>query len=591
LGVTEVDITKRPGAAASDAQRATPDAEAGVRPSIGRIATSLAIVGIVSIAVPLWVTHHYGAFGIVRNDDWSYLLTLFNWVDNGHLDFNSWVSMTLLAQLAFAAPIVAVFGRNIGYVQLETLVLGFAGLCAVEWLTFSVTRRLWKATFVAVVVACGPLWGPLAVSFMTDVPTFAVSMLAVALGARALRDQRVSMPFLVGSIAAGVAGFWIRQYAAVPLIAIMIAAAFQLRHESNRRRVWTFAVSVAAAVLAAGAFYAYWRTIPHPKAFSPSIPSGHSIKAVVYKGTGVVRLTGLLVLPLLVAAGPVRIVRRAWRTAADTTVFVGVGTAAILTFTAAAGPNIAFAGNYITPNGVLANGVAQGTRPDIFPAGVFSALIAIGTVGATLLALALVPMLHALPGRIAQRDLQVRDPVTFFLGLVVAGYSIAYFAAAITDIPLYDRYVLPVVPVIGVLLVRPAPLELETAHASTSARPRIAAAMIALVLLAFVGLVYTVDSAAFDGARWRAAVSATEQGWTRHQIQGGFEWTNFYAGTRFHNGVRYCVRIIVDPPGGIRTRGAIAHTTYRSPLRPAVPVVAVRTKRACTPGRKIQPHS
>jgi hypothetical protein len=595
LGVTEADIGERRDEAAPNAAgsgRETDASAEGSRPSLPRLALSLGAVAAVAVGLPLLTASHYGAFGIVRNDDWSYLLTLFNWVDTGHLDFNSWVSMTLLAQLALAAPIVIAFGRNVALIQVETVMIGLAGLYVVEWMAFAVTRRLWKATFVAILVAAGPLWGPLAVSFMTDVPAFAVSMLAVALGVRALRDERVSMPYLVGSIAAGLVGFWIRQYAAVPVIAIAIIGGLQLRREGLPRRLRTFAVTLIITVVAAIVFYAFWRTIPHPRAFSPSIPSGHSIKATAYKGTGIVRLVGLLVLPAIVAAGPGRIVTRAWRTAVDTTIFLGLGTAALLAFTASAAPNIAFAGNYVTPNGVLANGVVNGERADIFPAGGFPILLVLGSVGAVLLALALVPLLHEIPGRVAARDWQPREPVTAFLGLVVAGYAVAYFFAAITDIAVYDRYVLPVVPLISVLLLRPGFAATDRVEDAVRQRRRTgrrhAGAFAALALLGVVGFVYTADSAAFDGSRWKTAVDATTAGWTRNQVRGGFEWTNFYAGSREHHGVRYCVRVVLDPPQGIHTPGAIAHEYYRSPLRPAVPVVAIRSRAPCTPGRKLR---
>jgi hypothetical protein len=73
--------------------------------SKGPFVAVVTLLALVSVAVPIAMTRYYGALGIVRNDDWSYLRTLFSWTETGTLDFNNWVSMTLLTQLVMAAPI------------------------------------------------------------------------------------------------------------------------------------------------------------------------------------------------------------------------------------------------------------------------------------------------------------------------------------------------------------------------------------------------------------------------------------------------------------------------------------------------------
>jgi hypothetical protein len=412
-------------------------------------------------------------------------------------------------------------------------------------------------------------------------------MATIALGVHAVRVSPVRMPSLLAALGTGLVGFTIRQYAAVPLVAVALVGALLLWPEHERRRLRLYLGAVLTTIAAAAVFWAYWRTIPHPKAFAPEMPSGHSIRSTLYKGTGMVRLTGLLVAPALALAGPVQIVKRSWAAAKDTTVFVGLGVVGLLTFTATEGPNIAFAGNYITPNGILAQGVAPGERPDILPAGSFGVLLAIGTVAAGVLALTLVPLVHQLPERWRHRELTPRDPVVAFLGLVVAGYCAAHFLAGITDIVLYDRYVLPVVPVIAMLLLRtacPEPAAARIAPA-TVGRARLATAAAALAALGLVGFVYTVDSASFDGTRWRVATAATHDGWTRKQIRGGFEWTNYYAGRRVHKATRYCVQVLVNPKAGVDDPRVVAYSYYRSPFNDPVPVVARRTSRPCTPGR------
>ena len=59
---------------------------------------------VIGVAIPVAVASHYGALGIPRSDDWSYLLTMFRWVEDGKLTFNGWVSMTLIGQVADRRP-------------------------------------------------------------------------------------------------------------------------------------------------------------------------------------------------------------------------------------------------------------------------------------------------------------------------------------------------------------------------------------------------------------------------------------------------------------------------------------------------------
>ncbi|MGZ4798719.1 MAG: hypothetical protein ACXVL8_04075 [Acidimicrobiia bacterium] len=560
------------------------------RPSPYSVAGAIVVVAVFAVAIPYVIAHHYGATGIPRDDDWSYLRALFHWIDTGRLDFNNWVSMILLGQLVIAAPIVEIFGRDITAVQVLTAALGLIGLLAVLWLGTLVTGKLWLATFVAVLVALGPLWGELSVSFMTDIPAFTFTMLACAFGARAVSRPRISLAYLIAALAAAFVAFTIRQYAVVPLVAVALVGTWTLGRERSDRRWWAFVLVVAGFAAAAVVVFAYWRTIPNLKAFEPSFPDGHSIRVTLYKGTGMLRLTGLLLTPAIVLAGPVRIVRRAWAASNGVTIVLGAGALAVLTYTALAAPRIALAGNFVVPNGILANAVIGGTpRHDILPTGGWTLLLVIGTVAAILLVWAFVPTLMDLVHRASERDVAPGDSVVVLLGLVIAGYSSAYALAAFFGVPLSDRYVLPVVPLIGVLLLRRAG-EVEVVEPRATRghhRERLALAIGALFVLGLVGLVYTLDSASFDGARWKVGVAATRAGWAPNQISGSFEWTNFYEpgphGTHRHRPT--CVSVLLDPHSGVHAKNVIAFEYYRSPFRDAVPVVAIRTKEPCTPKR------
>ena len=146
-------------------------------------------LGVLGLVVPLLIARHTGAYGIPRGDDWSYLQTLFRWVDHGRLDGNHWVSMTLIGQVAVAAPVVAIFGRDIGAVQVTAAVMGLIGLVSTYWLGRQIVGR-GAGAFIALSMAVGPLWGVLVISFMTDVPD--VRRVDVGVGAGRCRDPSVT---------------------------------------------------------------------------------------------------------------------------------------------------------------------------------------------------------------------------------------------------------------------------------------------------------------------------------------------------------------------------------------------------------------
>ncbi|HZR14267.1 MAG TPA: hypothetical protein VFC33_13585 [Acidimicrobiia bacterium] len=506
------------------------------------IAVGAAIVALAA-AVPLVLASHYGALGIPRSDDWSYLLVQFRFVDHGTVRLNNWVSMTLIGQVLLGAPVALLSDHSITAMQVFTAVLGLIGLAAVLRAGRQTVGSRWVGAFVAVMVAAGPLWGPLAASFMTDVPAFAFGMLALVVGIDALRRRPVSIPLVAASVALGFVAFSIRQYAVVAPVAVIVSAAWVLAHEHDRKRLRVLAVLSAVFVVLAIALFVWWRNLPESLALAPVFPNGHSIKGLVIKGTDLWRLVGLLCAPAVVLAGPARLVRRAWRSSARLTGWLTVLCALLLAAIYFHVPKRPFVGNYVSRDGVLTTDVMTGTRPNVVPRAVFDLMVLVGSLAAILLVLALVPALMEGGRRLRRRDLAPPGPAVLVFGTTVLGFALAYAVALVTDLPMYDRYALPVVPLVALLVLHAGrAARTEGARASSedvgAARggrfvttTAVAAwSGVALVALLVVGLAYTADSASFDGARWRAATALTHRGYTPLQIDGGFEWNSYHFG-------------------------------------------------------------
>src|SRR5262249_54885993 len=137
-------------------------------------------------------------------------------------------------------------------------------------------------------------------------------------------------------------------------------------------------------------------------------------------------------------------------------------------------------------------------------------LVVIATISAILIVLAAIPAAHRLIDRVRTRRFELDDPLIALIALVAAGYTAAYIFAMATGVSVYDRYALPVLPLVGILVLHAARNTAEAparepARVPSHRRARIAAAGVALAGIALLGLVYTMDSASFDGTRWRVS--------------------------------------------------------------------------------------
>ena len=570
------------------------------RRSAGRVGGVLTLI-VVGFVIPLAVASHYGALGIPRSDDWSYLVTLFRWVHDGRLSFNGWVSMTLIGQLVMAAPIAAVTGWSVWAIQVWSSVIGLGGLFALLALGRQTLRTRGSALFLAVTIACGPMWAPLVTTYMTDVPAFAVQMAALALAGVAFRRRPFSTGWLCASLAVGFVGVSIRQYGAVPVVAILIVAAWSSASARDWRR---FRISVLLAVLfgvATAALLAWWTTLPDALTVSPAAPDRSTIIDTILNGAGFVRLTGLLIFPVLVWAGPRRLVRSAFRSSPIGSAILGCGAAVGLAATFLRSTHVPFVGNYVDRLGVLSSDVLAGHRANVMPSIWFDALVIVGSLGGVLLALAVVTPLCEAWSRLRDRDFTLVDPMTAVLGLSVLGFSVAYGGAVATGLPIFDRYALPAIPLVGLLVLRRSercdPLGRASDRVAARLVPSRAVVLpiIALVVLAVVSLGFATDSASYDATRWRVATMAAHRGYGTANIDGGFEWVAFHrrrgppirrdtAAERQRLRVVYyrhlCVTVSVNPPGRAAHRhlvSAMMHGWFHAPI----PIVAFRNSRRC----------
>ncbi len=560
-------------------------------------------------AIPILIAQSAGALKIPRSDDWSYLTTLFRWVDGDGLNFNNWVSMTLVGQLVLAAPVAVLARHSIGAVHVATALIGAVGLIALYYVGVRVLQRRSPALLVAITMALSPLWVAMAPTFMSDIPSFTLQMLMTAAGVKGLLTKSRRIPWLVATVALGVAGCSIRQFAIVPLIAVLLAFAVIAKRDGDRALIRATIASGLIAFVAIGVLMFWWASIPDPLKGAPMHPTLGSLREAAARGIGYLRLCGLLLLPVLAYVGPIRVVKRAWRASALTTTLVATLTTTALILAAATLGEDAFVGNYIHPRGVLADDVLVGTRPFLIARPAWLVLVILGSLGAVVIMLCAVPAYMRAKSRISSRNDEVRarreapDPIAVFFGLTLLGLFAAYVstdALQINRFPIFDRYVITGLPLIALLILRDMSLrgsqdELVTGRAPDREPGRALAIISSLVLLASLGTIWGVDSARYDATRWQVSKDAVAKGFNPLHIDGGFEWVAWHLGraavitnteserriVRARSLAPLCVTVAVNAPHLSTNTSLVASRSYETLLGQRITIIAVRNKREC----------
>lgn len=485
-----------------------------------------AIVLLVLLALtPIAVSVAFGAYGLARNDDWAWAEILGRWQQTGVLRFNGWPSMFLIGHLALAWPIAHLFPGSLAALELWSITLGVVGVLATYW-TLRTFLSVTRASVATALVMLSPLYAPLAMSFMTDVPSYAVQACCLALGVRALREQaakRIAI-FTALSFLVGMVGFTIREYAFVAPASVGLVLLARALARRDRGEVLAVAVPGAVTVVAAGILYSI-RSHMHGSISlqfdASSILDG--IVAEFGRSTLYTVVTiAFLVLPAF-AFIPLRplvdaIAAERWR------IVLALG------FLAAAAAGLVSAWQwsppilspYLDERGSFGTDVMPGTRALLLPAPVFKVLLALVLGGAVLTVAVLALATAKAVGSRGQhrRALANADARSVLVVFVLTSMAGVIGVGTINFLPIFDRYLLAVVPFAAALILDRAPAR------DVTSRARRGAQVAAIATFALLGLVWSTDSAAFDAARWKAGEQAVALGIPADRVEAGFEWRN-----------------------------------------------------------------
>jgi hypothetical protein len=492
-------------------------------------------LAVLSIGLPLVVAWAGGALGIPRNDDFSYEGILFHWSRTGTLRFDNWAAMTLVGQLAMARPLVEIVGPRVTALQLLTTLVGAVGICASYLLLRRVTmRRIAVAAVLTTVL--GPLWAPLAASFMTDVWAYSAMVLCLLVGCVALSStggRRVSL--LTLSAAIGLIAVSIRESGIVAPLAVLGVAGWLLARSSRRggarptvsswRKgdVLILVLIVVFLVVGVGIVLAWRSSIPFGG--QPSLRTVRETLedpgridiwgAAVEPAFEALFTLGLLTLPATALVSVRGLVRRIGHPRPWAAIAAGslAGVAAILAWRS--GP----VGNYVMRE--LGPSLSLGTPDDRFPELAWTAIVALSAYSCFVLVLCVVGILVH-PAEDDSERIR-RTPAR----IVVKTFSLLSVGLMIVsgpfDQPIYDRHLLPLVPFVAAFMMVEGGLR-------PIARQRfVFAASSALVAFTVLGLVFSTSAAVYDGTRWRAASDLVASGMDPLRIDGGLDWVGFHS--------------------------------------------------------------
>jgi hypothetical protein len=476
-------------------------------------------VVVVGLFVAIAAAH--GALGASRNDDWAYVRIVTHLADTGEFRLDGWVQTMFVGQALVSLPVIALFGDAMLPLQLLVAVFAVVGL----WATYAVIRpwlgRRWTVLAVGC-VAVGPVYGIVAVSYMSDVPSYALQMLTLLVGVRSMRSRPVHLGWLATALALGFISFSIREYGAAAGATVAVYAV--VHAWAGRQRLRPVAALAAAWLASVAALY-LWRsglpnTYPTPIDLSPT-----GLRNATDQLWRSALTVGLFIAPAAFAISPIRLLRatreRMSRGVKVALLLFGIALVATVDIR-----GLGLIGNHADRR-VAYWRTLPGDPARVLPTPVWIVLLVIA-IYSTAVSVVLISLrievwfrhrrqLRTVLASTADRGAHLSWLfVVFYAGLLAA-------AVGITTTDVFDRYLLALVPFSAALVV-------HAGHAERLVRVlpgrREAVAMAALAVL---GLVVVDGSATFDGAKWRLGEEvAARTGWEPGSIDAGYEWFGYH---------------------------------------------------------------
>ena len=450
-----------------------------------------ALLGLVLLVL---VIRPWGAFWL--DDDWTAWLTVRRLLGGGGLVIPDIVSPTLVWHALWGAGFAKVFGASPAALRLSTLVLAAAALAALAALARErEDKAVWTLAPSLLLLAC-PLFLIQSLTFMTDVPFLAWSLLSLLALRRAARTGATGWWLAAGLLAA--AAYLVRQLG----LPLTLGGACWLwsRRKLKPRAAWYLGTPLAAALL-----HGLWFHFVHGPTWASSVYVGAATAArlshpwallwdTYYRAAAAALYLSLFTLPLLAALVEREgLPARGWKGGA-------LALAALLPLVCRAGRLPYFTG-IIGPGGLgvpTISGLAEKASGLIGSPAFFWALTAAGAAGV---------LGWACHARLLAAALRDED------ASLLAWPAALCLAASMLGARFFDRYFLAAAPAALLLAFR----------AARPARATFAASLLSALLLAWSGL-GAADYFAWNAAKTQAGALAAAAGIPADRLLNGLDW-------------------------------------------------------------------
>jgi len=503
-------------------------------------------------------------------DDFAYAHVALRLAQTGHFLYNGWEFAMLLSHAWWGALFIRLFGFSFTCLRLSTIpfALGAVGMC------YLLVRRAglnpFSASLVTLTLGLSPLFVPLSITYMTDIPCLFFTLASLYSLSRAAEEGSSSRGYawIAFGAALGFIGGTGRQVVwLVPLVVLPYLAWV-------KRRQLGFAIaSVLAWALViggVGGVSAWANRQPYLcQQLSVLNELKLALKHPVAEASFTARLALMLFLMVLPAAVPL-----VWRTAVDTwhgtrlrqvfvgTLFLGLICVIFVHPSLASIPWL-----YCTLNWQGINGQAPLPGRPIVLTKPIRAVVAMAVYGSICLLAGEIPRLRILTRRAV--NFLSRPPETQFALAAMSLFSVVYFVLLVlrpTEIDVFDRYLLPLMPCAAAILL--IWFQADNQEPERMKRLVMPVAWTVLAVLASYAVLSTQDFWSLARARVAATKRLEAAGIPRTAIDAGMEydgWSQLLLTGQINN------RWMTNPPGAYRPGLGITpdvKPVYRLEYRP-----------------------
>jgi hypothetical protein len=446
-------------------------------------------------------------------DDWSYAFSARQCAATGHLTYNGWSTAIILPHVYWGALWIRLFGFSFTVLRLSTLPLAAGSVALAYLLARQADLRPSAAFFVAMLLAFSPLFLPVATSYMVDVPGLFFMLASLCALVRAARSGGWLWIFVGAGL--GMIGGMSRQIGWIVPLALLPYLALVRRREVG----FLLCATAAWAIVVVNVVWSMRWFAHQPLALQDwtavrSLDALHNPIRTFLRFVPLGLTLMLVILPAALAVMP-GAMKELWRRRAGRGGAAAAIACALLAILLLRNPRFGlepWMPITITTQGVMDGLELSGHRPVSQP------LIVRGILSAAVL-FAIAILASSAVTRARSSWTSVRDLWFPRAGRIAAPalllFGLAYVALLVPRADqnwLTDRYAIPLIPVLGIFLLR----------RGSESPPTAAWAL--LFLYALYTLASTQDLLALERARGQAVRKLSDAGVAPTAIAAGFEY-------------------------------------------------------------------